>query len=64
MDDAFVHALETGNADHLTDEQKVFYFQALLGEWKRLHGWTARCLGSEVSNWGSREVDPEPEAGS
>jgi hypothetical protein len=58
MDELFMHALETGSSDHLTNDQKDEYFQALLDEWKRLHGWVARCLGTEISNWGGPQVDP------
>ena len=59
MDEGFIHALETGNWEHLTEEQILSHFPMLLTEWKRLHGWASRCLGTEISNWGGPKVDPE-----
>lgn len=59
MDEQIIHALETGQTDHLTDEQKVGFFAELLTEYRRIQAWASRCLGQEVAAWGSREVDPE-----
>lgn len=53
----FIHALETGNADHLSDEEKAEMFPVLLTEYKRLHGWVSACLGDDVARLGGLQVD-------
>lgn len=57
MDELFIHALETGSADHLTNDEKSEHFQALLTEYKRLQWWSSRCLGTEVSNFGGKPAE-------
>ena len=59
MYEQIIHALETGQSSHLTDEQKAGFFQELLAEYLRVKAWADRCLGKEIASWGAREVDPE-----